>query len=641
MTNNQNENIDKRQSDLTVLEWIINFLVSFALLGLGVLLGFTIKVPAWNDISMPMIGCGSGILAAVIFSGIFVSIKAYRDDIVETMLTLLSATLTVAVSIVKGALSIAEYTFSWLWILAIVVIFPVFGMSIAALMIICVPMLIFTVLATLVSCAYTSLTTLFNADNSNKKAPHIVALVISIVAVSVSVLLNVFNFVYLIPEQLEKIYTISYVAPDGTTISDPTGRKLNKYYFKHGADEKYLYTVKQDGYEFAGWYYDPEFTIPFESFGPYEKKGDITLYAKMDIAAISINYSGYGYNYYNSVRIYDLGGGVGYLNKTYILPTLQAPSGYAFIGWSEKHVNDKDFISGNYTLIDSIFIDEDRLSFNLITVFPMFVEIPTTALNINVPVNISTESSWRNPQTNRRYYVSGSSKTEYTLIMNHGDSYDHNTYEADYFVAHVYLADGTLVTSISSKFMGGRFSVPANTDFYISFVDYKDNGEIAFASGSYTEYTRAEVMLATGHHEYESLAGALNVANNSTVDLTAPTQINFSISSDVDHITDDYYAYSFKTINYTKTDSITEFGLSVKTSKTLKTLKASVAVFKNGVFIDSFSIDYLDEKNADGYAKILDNADLEDGSYQLVVSITCDLSFTSVLSSEKLSFIAK
>jgi hypothetical protein len=190
--------------------------------------------------------------------------------------------------------------------------------------------------------------------------------------------------------------------------------------------------------------------------------------------------------------------------------------------------------------------------------------------------------------------------------------------------------------------MGGRFSVPANTDFYISFVDCKDNGEIASASGSYTEYTRAKVMLATGHHEYESLAGALNVANNSTVDLTAPTQIDFSgYSSDVDYITDDYYAYSFKTINYTKTDSITEFGLSVKTSKTLKTLKASVAVFKNGVFIDSFSIDYLDEKNADGYAKILDNADLEDGSYQLVVSITCDLSFTSVLSSEKLSFIAK
>jgi hypothetical protein len=188
----------------------------------------------------------------------------------------------------------------------------------------------------------------------------------------------------------------------------------------------------------------------------------------------------------------------------------------------------------------------------------MFVEIPTTALNINVPVNISTESSWRNPQTNRRYYVSGSSNTEYTLIMNHGDSYDHDTYDADYFAAYIYLANGTLVRYISSRSMGGCFSVPANTDFYISFVDYKNNGEIAFASGSYTEYTRAEVMLATGYHKYESLAGALNVAKNSTVDLTAPTQINFSgTSSDADYITDDYYAYSFKTINYTKTDSIT------------------------------------------------------------------------------------
>lgn len=616
MNNNETKNTKKSTSDLTSLEWMINFLVSFALLGLGVLLGFTIKVPAWNDISMPFLGCGSGILAAVIFSGIFVSIKAIRDDIVETFLTLLSATLTVAVSIVKGAWSIADYAFSWLWILAFPFYFPIFGIAFAALMIICVPMLIFTVLATLVSCAYTSLTTLFNVEYSDKKAPHIVALVISIVAVSVSVLPNIFNFAYLIPEQESATYKITYVVPEGAQTRDATGSKYNKYHFNRGAKAEYLYVAEKDGYNFEGWYYDAECTVPFESFGRYEKKGDITLYAKMDLATVTVNFDATSYDYKTNFNMtLENDSGYATLGETYQLPELDAPQGYTFIGWSESFVNADKFASGDYHLIDSIEITEDNISFNRVTVHALFLKLPTEKLELNKPLDIRTNTSGR-PITNCGYYVEGSSETEYTLVLNHGSvgNYD-SKYSSDYFTARVYNADGSIITIISSKNLGGRFTVPAYTDFYIRFTDYDNSG----SQPNESDHMKAMVMLTTGHYDYEALAGALSIDTKYPFVVTTPTTKDISgwNCDEKDHI-GNVYLTNVVTVSYTKNDEVKEFGVLI-TDDDCEGMRVTIAVYKNGVFVKAYTVDYnAVKKPSNNYAKIFNTADLEDGTYHLV-----------------------
>ena len=621
MTNNQNETIEKRQSDLTVLEWIINFLVSFILIGIGAFLGFTIKVRAWNDISMPLLGCGSGVIAAILFSGIFVSIKALRDDIVETMLTLLSATLTVATSIAQGAISIAEYAFSWLWILAIVVIFPVFGIAIAAVMIICVPMLIFTVLATLVWCAYTSLTTLFNAEGSDKKAPHVVALVIGIFAVCTAVLLNVFNIAYLIPEQESATYKITYVVPEGAQTRDATGSKYNKYHFNRGAEAEYLYVAEKDGYNFEGWYYDAECTVPFESFGRYEKKGDITLYAKMNLATITIIFDADAYDYKTNFSLkLDNSCGYAMLGETYLLPALVAPEGYTFIGWSESFVNATKFASGDYQLIDSIEITEDNISFtNRVTVYAMFLELPTQELELNKPLDIKTNTSGK-PITNCGYYVEGSSETEYTLVLNHGylGNYD-SKYESDYFTARVYNADGSIITIVSSKNLGGRFTVPAYTDFYIRFTDYDNSGSQPNESG----HSSAMVMLTTGHYDYEALAGALSIDTKYPFVVTTPTtkDISGSYCDESVHI-GNVYLTNVVTVSYTKNEEVKEFGVLI-TDDDCEGMRVTIAVYKNGVFVKAYTVDYnAVKKPSNNYAKIFNTSDLEDGTYHLVFCLT-------------------
>ena len=119
----------------------------------------------------------------------------------------------------------------------------------------------------------------------------------------------------------------------------------------------------------------------------------------------------------------------------------------------------KKFALGDYQLIDSIEITEDNISFNSVTVHALFLELPTEKLELNKPLDIRTNTDGR-PITNRGYYVEGSSETEYTFIFNQGavSNYD-SKYGSDYFSARVYKADGSLITVVSSKQLGGRFTV--------------------------------------------------------------------------------------------------------------------------------------------------------------------------------------
>ena len=613
------EKAPKQEGSMSPLSWILNFLISFGLLALGVILGFTIKVPQWPDISMPMLGCGAGILAASIFSGIFVSIKAWRDEIVRVLFYGLELVFNIGVAIFTLAQSISSAAFGFLWLLSIVVIFPVCGLAVTAVVIICVPILILTVLAVLVACIYVPLTELFHAEDSASNKPTVAATVIGIVAVCVSVFLNVFNFVYLIPEQEAAIYRITYVVPEGARTEDPTGSKYNRYYFNRGVEEKYLFVAKMDGYSFGGWYYDSECTVPFESFGRYEKKGELTLYAKMELATVTIRFDADSYDYKTNSNL-NLENGIGYatLGETYLLPTLDAPEGYTFIGWSERFVNATKFAVGDYQLIDSIEITEDNISFNSVTVYALFLELPTEKLELNKPLDIRTNTDGR-PITNRGYYVEGSSETEYTFIFNQGavSNYD-SKYGSDYFSARVYKADGSLITVVSSKQLGGRFTVPAYTDFYIRFGDYDNSG----SQPNESDHMKAMVMLATGHHDYEALAGALEIETKYPFVVTNPTTKDVSgyNCDDYDHI-GNVYLTNVKTVKYTKNDEVKEFGVLISDNDT-EGMKVTIAVYKDGVFVKAYTVDYdAVKKPSNNYAKIFNTADLEDGTYYLVFSL--------------------
>ena len=610
----------KQEGSMSPLGWLLNFLISFGLLALGAILGFTINVPQWPEISMPMLGCGAGILAASIFSGIFVSIKAWRDEIVRVLFYGLELVFNIGVAIFTLAQSISSAAFGFLWLLSIVVIFPVCGLAVTAVVIICVPILILTVLAVLVACIYVPLTELFRAEESASNKPTVAAIVIGIVAVCVSVFLNVFNFVYLIPEQEAAIYRITYVVPEGARTKDPTGSKYNRYYFNRGVEEKYLFVAEMDGYSFGGWYYDSECTVPFESFGRYEKKGELTLYAKMELATVTIKYDAEAYNYKtNSNLKLDNAYGYATLGETYRLPTLVAPQGYTFIGWTERFVNATKFASGDYQLIDSIEITEDNISFNSVTVYALFLELPTEKLELNVPLDISTNTSGK-PITNRGYYVAGSSKTEYTLILNHGSvGYSDYKYSSDYFTARVFNADGSLITVVSSKNLGGRFTVPAYTDFYIRFTDYDNSG----SQPNESDHTKAMVMLATGHYDYQALAGALEIDTKDPFVVTTPTTKDVSgyVCDERDHI-GDVYLTNVITVKYTKNDEIKEFGVLITDSDT-EGMKVTIAVYnKDGVLVTVYTVDYdAVKKPSNNYAKIFNTADLEDGTYYLVFSL--------------------
>ena len=53
-------------------------------------------------------------------------------------------------------------------------------------------------------------------------------------------------------------------------------------------------------------------------------------------------------------------------------------------------------------------------------------------------------------------------------------------------------------------------------------------------------------------------------------------------------------------------------------------ITVSIAVYKDGVFVDSFTVDYLAVMKANRYAKIFSVSELDEGNYHLVYCITGD-----------------
>jgi hypothetical protein len=269
-------------------------------------------------------------------------------------------------------------------------------------------------------------------------------------------------------------------------------------------------------------------------------------------------------------------------------------------------------------LIDSIEITEDNISFNNVTVYSLTLALPTEKLELNKPLDIRTNTDGR-PITNRGYYVEGSSETEYTFIFNHGavNNYE-SKYGSDYFSARIYKADGSLITVVSSKQLGGRFTVPAYTDFYIRFTDYDNSG----SQPNESDHMKAMVMLATGHHDYKALAGTLEIETKYPFVVTNPTTKDVSGNNcdERDHI-GDVYLTNVITVQYTKNDAIKEFGVLITDNDT-EGMKVTIAIYKDGVLVTVYTVDYdTVKKPSNNYAKIFNTADLEDGTYYLVFSL--------------------
>lgn len=100
---------------------------------------------------------------------------------------------------------------------------------------------------------------------------------------------------------------------------------------------------EQEGYDFAGWYLDEEYTQPYEGTAIF---GDITLYAKMDLRHYNINYivwDGESAIAQNNVAHFS------YLE----LPESPERAGYVFKGWTYADgaaYDNTEYVSSDLTL---------------------------------------------------------------------------------------------------------------------------------------------------------------------------------------------------------------------------------------------------------------------------------------------------
>ena len=185
-----------------------------------------------------------------------------------------------------------------LWILSIVIWFPIMGLGITALILI-IP---FIALITLVmgSALGISLPFVLGFDETydNSSVKNVIPIVLGIAITSFALIFNYLNITVKISDYQNATYRIQYELPEeARLINDNNGEDKYKYWVRLGKDKEHLCTAKKNGYTFEGWYYDEECTIPFESFDNYTKTGDIILYPKFVESNAEIYYEFYEYNF--------------------------------------------------------------------------------------------------------------------------------------------------------------------------------------------------------------------------------------------------------------------------------------------------------------------------------------------------------
>lgn len=599
---------------------LITLLIYILCIGIGCVLGFTIDVIRWPDCSVPILSITISYFVALILSTTYLSIVHKEDVVVDTLFKgAIAIGIVIKFTYTKIFWPIFDKTWNFLWVLSIVVWFPVLGLGITALMFI-IPFIAAVTLIVSIGLGFAlPFVIAFDETFDTSSVKNVLPLVIGMFLSIGITILNVLNFTNFIPDYQNAKYSINYVLPDGAKLVNPNNGE-DKFYYQGnlGKKEEHLCSATKNGYTFEGWYYDEACTIEFESFGNYQKAEDITLYPKFVESMAEIEYSFYSFDFSGkSTRINKNDSSYNKFvdfNVSCELDKIDI-TGYIFMGWSLEHVNGSDFTSGNFQFVDSFVPTVDQATLdNKISVYGVYIEKPTSKMPINTQFTVGNykkgSSSYKN--VNCGYYVSGSEKTEYSLIINHGSSYDRYTYENDYIIAHIYDENLKYITSLNSSNGGGNFTVDSHTDFYIYFTSLDNSGKINQSA----EYEQALAMLIDQNVNVFSMIGALNTNNLSTINYNS-MNANSGLA-----ISDNITSYSLlnKKIVFKEEDK--ELGFTINDIFDSNTnVYGSISIFKNGEFITSGYAELTGlAKNT--YVKILDISDYKDSQYEFRFSLS-------------------
>ena len=208
------------------------------------------------------------------------------------------------------------------------------------------------------------------------------------------------------------------------------------------------------------------------------------------------------------------------------------------------------------------------------------------------------------------------SLTEYSLIINHGSSYDKASWDNDYIEARIYYSDGRLVDKLYSFNGGGNIVVEPNKDLYIYFTSFDNSGKAC----SSAEYEQALALLVDQNVNVYSMIGAVNTESYSTIGSSTMSCYDYY------SISDDFSSYSLSKQKITFTEEYEEIGFKIRDVFNANTnVKASISVFKDGVFIASESVS-LSGLSKGTYVKVLDLDDYHNASYEYHFAISSDKS---------------
>lgn len=601
---------------------MISLLIYLVCIAIGVILGLVIDMKGWpNGLFLSLCITSSFVIASVA-SSIYLSICEGEDTLLEILGKGLEFLIGVVVVIFKFCNNVRIRTWELFWLLSIVIWYPVWGLGIASILVIGSFIIGITLFVLIVFSLIYPLGTLFKVDMGtvNKKSTSLI--VVGIIFTLGLGAWDAYSLSVIVPDYKYDLFSINYVLPSDAKYDSLYNEIQTYYYFNEGLEEEDLPKVKKAGYAFEGWYYDEEFKVPFESFGEYEKRGDITLYPKFTLASIEIRYEIYGYSndgghvkltQYNSSEYVPFG-------ETITFGKHEQISGYRFLGWTDDLINKTEYLTLDYQFITSITASKETVKYNdYISIYGIYVEIPNDKMELNKIINLDDyNGSLNNPSpVECAYYVDGSDKVDYTLILNHGSSYDKNTWDNDYIRARITDEDGKHVATITSNNGGGNFTVQPNKDFYISFVSLTNDGDVKSSS----EHTEAFAMLVDQKVDYYSMIGGVTDDFNVYADINS-TGYGYNSFSTYYHINDSMTSYSLKTYSYTYNTEVSEIGFEIEDEfKKENKVIAAISVYKNDRFVKSSSVD-LTDKAKGTYVSCINLEDLTDGQYIIKLSVT-------------------
>lgn len=520
---------------------------------------------------------------------------------------------------------IYEYFAAYIGILALFFQLVAIGIFIVIFLIETQIITIIAIIIFLAQCLILPIKLIFKINGKVTPYKMVIPMALGIIISTLLIVLNTVNIAIEGPIYERKSYDIEYILQDGVQHTAASG--VDEYDFNRGLNEADLKEARKTGYKFEGWYYDPECTIPFESFGAYEKCETIILYPKMTCAEIKVCFNFYAFDNNGMTRYidYEMSDIMINFGDKYTLPSTVNVEGFRFVGWTtEKYDIKNKYISNSLSYVKSFTLSEDLMSIGSVTVTGIFVKEPVGYVELNkVFIADNYEYTKYNTPVGCSYMVKGSEKTKYTLVINSGTSYGGND-KNDYFVAIITDANGKFIAELSSKDCGGSFVVPANEDFLINFKSYNSNGTTCADSS----HTAAYVILTDNDVDCYSLAGAVNNKTEIETNINKNGRYYLSKSSKIDSrwLTDSsgekFEMYHLANYTYTHDGKLNEFGFYVNEQfKVESKAVGCISVYKDGVFINSVSVD-LTTVNIYTYVKVLDLSEFADGNYVVKISLT-------------------